>query len=91
MVTEPHSAIDGIGQGEIFNLTDRRAEASRRCQLGVLQSLGPDGIARELSALASRVERAITPVIPAQLPLPHLVMPAHHDVRQRRADAAPLC
>jgi hypothetical protein len=43
--------------------------------------LGPDGIARELSALASRVERAITPTISAQLPLPHLVMPAHHDVR----------
>jgi hypothetical protein len=80
-VEEPHSAIDGVGQGEIINLTDRRARASRRCQLGVLHSLGPDGIARELSALASRVERAITPTIPAQLPLPHLVMPAHHEVR----------
>jgi uncharacterized protein len=33
-----------------------------------------------LSALASRIERA-TPTIPAQLPLPHLVMPANHDVR----------
>jgi hypothetical protein len=43
-VEEPHSAIDGVGQGEIINLTDRRAEASRRCQLGVLQSLGPDGM-----------------------------------------------
>ncbi len=80
-VEEPHSAIDGVGQGEIINLTDRRARASRRGQLGVLHSLGPDGIARELSALASRVERAITPTIPEQLPLPHLVMPAHHDVR----------
>jgi uncharacterized protein len=79
-VEEPHSAIDGVGQGEIINLTDRRARASRRCQLNVLHSLGPDGIARELSALASRIERA-TPTIPAQLPLPHLVMPAHHDVR----------
>ena len=45
-VEEPHSAIDGVGQGEIINLTDRRARASRRCQLGVLHSLGPDGIAR---------------------------------------------
>ena len=53
-VQEPHSAIDGIGQGEIINLTDRRAEASRRGQLDVLQSLGPDGIARELSALEHR-------------------------------------
>lgn len=80
-VEEPHSAIDGVGQGEIINLTDRRARASRRGQLGVLHSLGPDGIACELSALASRVERATTPTIPEQLPLPHLVMPAHHDVR----------
>ena len=60
-VEEPHSAIDGVGQGEIINLTDRRARASRRGQLGVLHSLGPDGIARELLALASRVERATTP------------------------------
>src|ERR1700736_5367052 len=62
-VEEPHAAIDGIGQGEIINLTDRRARASRRCQLAVLHSLGPDRVDRELSALASRVERAITPTI----------------------------
>jgi uncharacterized protein len=31
--------------GKIINLTDRRAEASRRSQLGVLQSLDPDGMA----------------------------------------------
>jgi hypothetical protein len=80
-VEEPHSAIDGIGQGEIINLTDRRAEASRRSQLGVLQSLGPDGIAHELSALASRAETHDTHTVPMQLSLPHLVMPAHHDVR----------
>jgi hypothetical protein len=82
-VEEPHSAIDGIGQGEIINLTDQRAEASRRSQLGVLQSLGPDGIARELSALASRAEThdTHTHTVPKQLLLPHLVMPAHHDVR----------
>jgi len=29
-VEEPHAAIDGVEQGEIINLTDRRAEASRR-------------------------------------------------------------
>ena len=80
-VEEPHSAIDGIGQGEIINLTDQRARASRHCQLGVLQSLGPDGIARELSALASRAETHDTQTVSMQLPLPHLVMPAHHDVR----------
>ena len=80
-VEEPHSAIDGVGQGEIINLTDRRAKASRRGQLGVLQSLGPDGIARELSALESRAGRPVTPTVPKQLFLPHLVMPAHHEVR----------
>jgi hypothetical protein len=53
--------------------------------------LGPDGIARELSALISRVERAITPTIPAQLPLPHLVMPAHHDVRTSDVLTPRLC
>jgi len=50
-VEAPHSAIEGKGQGEIVNLTDRRAEASRRGQLDLLESLGPDGIAGELSKL----------------------------------------
>lgn len=80
-VEEPHSAIDGIGQGEIINLTDRRAEASRRRQLDVLHSLGPDGIARELSALESRAETLVRKTASNQLFLPHLVMPARHDVR----------
>src|SRR5438552_10512383 len=31
-VEEPHAAIAGSSQGEIVNLTDRRAEASRRAQ-----------------------------------------------------------
>jgi hypothetical protein len=53
-VEEPHAAIDGLGQGEIINLTDRRAAASRRMQLHVLQSLGPDGIARELRRMEAR-------------------------------------
>ena len=78
-VDEPHTAIDGPGQGEIVNLTDRRAEASRRAQLELLTSLGPDGIARELEAATRGVEGSMQS--PAQPLLPHLVMPAHHDVR----------
>jgi hypothetical protein len=80
-VDEPHAAIDGPGQGEIVNLTDRRAEASRRTQIELLSSLGPDGITRELSALeASDAKR--TPIGSAAQPsLPHLIMPEHHDVR----------
>ncbi len=73
-VDEPHSAIDGPAQGVIANLTDRRADASRRGQLDLLVELGPDGITRELAALEA-------PAPPAQQMLPHLIMPEHHDVR----------
>ena len=78
-VDEPHSAIDGVDQGVIVNLTDHRAEASRRRQLDILGELGPDGIERRLAKLqgSSVKERASS----SQPPLPHLVMPAHHDVR----------
>jgi hypothetical protein len=48
-VDEPHAAIEGPGQGEIVNLTNHRAEPSRRGQLELLTSLGPDGITRELA------------------------------------------
>jgi hypothetical protein len=78
-VEEPHAAIDGVEQGEIINLTDRRAEASRRTQLDILQSLGPDGIARELRALEVRDE--MPGPLTSQPMLPHLIMPAHHEVR----------
>jgi uncharacterized protein len=72
-VDEPHSAIDGPAQGEIINLTDHRAESSRTAQLDLLGELGPDGIAREYAALSRQKD--------AQPHLPHLIMPAHHDVR----------
>jgi uncharacterized protein len=72
-VEEPHSAIDGPGQGEIVNLTDRRAAPSRKAQLELLSSLGPDRIAQELAALSA--EPALQPQ------LPHLIMPARHEVR----------
>ena len=78
-VEEPHAAIDGVEQGEIINLTDRRAQASRRTQLDILQSLGPDGIARELRALEGRDE--MPGPLRSQPILPHLIMPAHHEVR----------
>src|SRR5947208_733776 len=78
-VEEPHAAIDGLDQGEITNLTDRRAAASRRMQLHVLQSLGPDRIARELRTIED--PDRISSRQPAEPLLPHLVMPAHHDVR----------
>jgi len=72
-VDAPHSAIDGPAQGEIVNLTDHRAERSRTAQLELLSELGPDRIVSELAAIDGKQ--------PAQAMLPHLVMPAHHDVR----------
>lgn len=73
-VDTPHSAIDGPEQGEIINLTDRRAGPSRSAQLELLTALGPDRIVQELSALQGKAPSA-------QPLLPHLIMPAHHDVR----------
>ena len=77
-VDQPHAAIEGVDQGVIVNLTDVRAAASRRDQVELLKSLGPDGIAREFSRLQPAADR---PLDGEQLMLPHLVMPAHHDVR----------
>jgi hypothetical protein len=74
-VDAPHSAIDGPAQGEIINLTDRRADRSRSAQLDLLTALGPDRIVRELGGLSEVKESAAQPL------LPHLIMPAHHDVR----------
>lgn len=72
-VDAPHAAIEGRRQGEIVNLADRRAEASRNAQLALLADLGPDRLAREAAALERK---------PAAEPmLPHLVLPDHHDVR----------
>ena len=68
-VEEPHKAIDGVHQGEIVNLTDRRADASRRAQLELLSSLGPDGLARELAAIEAKPAKPVRP-IPSSSPCP---------------------
>jgi uncharacterized protein len=73
-IDQPHAAIDGPSQGEIINLTDRRAEASRSAQLELLANFGPDRIVKEL------IEQS-EPAPAEQPSLPYLVMPAHHDVR----------
>jgi uncharacterized protein len=75
-IDEPHSAIDGENSGTIINLTDRRAERSRCAQLDLLSVAGPDGIVREVAKLrepgAAQSEQPL---------LPHLQLPAHHEVR----------
>jgi hypothetical protein len=75
-VDDPHSAIEGKSQGAIVNLADKRAEKSRSAQLQLLGALGPDGLAREIA----RIE-APQPAVEPQPLLPHLIMPARHDVR----------
>ena len=77
-VEAPHAAIDGENRGEIINLTDRRAAASRLGQLALLRDLGPDRIVQEVAGL----DRRQAPPLDDPL-LPHLVMPAHHDVRPK--------
>ncbi|KAB2942032.1 MAG: DUF763 domain-containing protein [Hyphomicrobium sp.] len=69
----PHSAIDGPSQGNIVNLTDKRAAPSRSAQLDLLATFGPDRVVGEFAALTQPQS--------AQPALPHLIMPAHHDVR----------
>jgi len=65
-VDEPHAAIEGRPGGAIVNLVDHRAAASRAAQLALVQD-GPDRVV----ALVRRAAEGT----------PHLVLPAHHDVR----------
>jgi hypothetical protein len=80
-VDEPHAAIDGIRQGDIVNLTDRRADASRRSQLDLLANWAPERIADEWAKLDASALPAPALSAGGQAMLPHLTMPAHHDVR----------
>jgi hypothetical protein len=75
-VDDPHTAIEGKGQGTIVNLADKRAEKSRSAQLQLLGALGPDGLAREIA----RIDAPLPASEPEPL-LPHLIMPTRHDVR----------
>jgi hypothetical protein len=71
----PHAAIEGRGQGEIVNLADHRARASRDGQISLLTDLGPDRITAEFGRIEGRLTAK------AQSSLPHLDLPDHHDVR----------
>lgn len=75
-VEHPHAAIEGKAQGQIINLTDKRADMARVGSVDLLTSLGPDAIVREVG----RLRGSAKPVDDEPL-LPHLVMPEHHDIR----------
>lgn len=86
-VDDPHTAVEGPGQGRIVNLADARAARSREAQLQLLATLPPEAIAREFARLeaaeappAQARGRAVMQGAQLEL-LPHLVLPDHHDVR----------
>ncbi len=82
----PHSAIEGRNQGAIINLADVRAERNRRAGLELVHG-GPDRTIAVLRRLRAPGNTALDlfpelePRISVQAPVPHLQMPAHHDVR----------
>ncbi len=85
-VEAPHAAIEGRPAGNIVNLTDVRAARSRAASVTLAQE-GPVRVVRILrsqrdtdAARASHGNLALDLFADAE-PLPHLSMPAHHDVR----------
>lgn len=102
-VDAPHAAIDGRHQGDIVNLADHRAAASRDAQVELLRTTAPDQLARQWQRIADAAAPA-SPVVapvpvtgdlfaghawdPAQQP--HLCMPDHHEVRSETVIARRL-
>ncbi len=82
----PHSGIEGRNQGNIVNLADARAERNRRAGLELVHG-GPDLTIRVLRKLRDSGNTALSlfpdddPLADSAPPLPHLQMPAHHEVR----------
>jgi uncharacterized protein len=85
----PHAAIEGRPGGAIVNLADARAERNRHAGLALVQA-GPDRTVSVLRRLRNSGNAALSlfpeldepvPVAPPEPPLPHLQMPARHDVR----------
>jgi hypothetical protein len=83
-VDAPHAAIDGPNRGVIVNLTDTRAARARAAQVELVHG-GPDRVLSQLRRLDRSGSAALSlferPEPDAPEPLPHLHMPAHHDVR----------
>jgi uncharacterized protein len=76
-VEEPHAAIDGEPRGEILNLVDARAAASRDAQVELVRS-GPDAVVATLSRLRPQLELFG--------PQPHAILPHHHEVTAADVD-----
>ncbi len=81
----PHSAIEGPNRGSIVNLADRRAQRNREVGLELVRA-GPDRTISVLKRLNASGNTALDLFEDADRradhePLPHLQMPARHDVR----------
>jgi hypothetical protein len=77
----PHAAIEGNSRGRIVNLADTRAAPSRDRQLSLLRDEGPDGVVGLLRDIDPEAGGHRPAPPDPQAMLPHLAMPAHHDVR----------
>lgn len=70
-VEEPHAAIEGVSQGSILNLTDRRAAQARACEVE-LATGDPERLVTRLRGWHETKAGGAASV---------LRLPAHHDVR----------
>jgi uncharacterized protein len=101
-VEEPHAAIEGEPLGEIVNLVDARARATRAAQVELIKE-GPDKIVAELARIEQRAQAQTVLPFPAppadrarpanHTSQPHLRLPMRHhltsrDVVMRRLHAA---
>ena len=85
----PHAAIEGRQGGNIINLADARAARNRQAGLALVQ----EGPARTIDTLrrtrgaghSGNAALCLFPELDAP-PLPHLKLPAHHDVRASDVD-----
>jgi hypothetical protein len=83
----PHSAIEGRNRGAIVNLADKRAERNRQAGLDLVHA-GPDRTIDVLRRLRDTGSAALNLDLfrdrepaPDEAVLPHLQLPAHHEVR----------
>ncbi len=93
---DPHAAVEGPSRGTIVNLADARARANRSAQLATLAE-GPERVlavlrrerprpepAQQSLAFAQPAQQPSAPQLwPEQHVLPHLTLPAHHEVREQ--------
>jgi uncharacterized protein len=84
----PHAAIEGVNQGRILNLADARADAARAAGLDLVRA-GPGRTISVLRRLQSENGRTLNLFAEDDVdfveeltptPLPHLQMPARHEV-----------